>query len=188
MGGAKATIELRGRPLISYALETMAAAIGDVVVLTKADSELPSLPRTTVWVEPQAHHHPLVGIRQALALAAGRAVLVCAVDLPLVTVELLTRLAAADGHGAPAVVASHRGRPQPLLGRYEPSALDVLSDPETAGDGPLVEAVAAIGPRLLEVEDHEALFNVNTPDDVLQAAAMLDRRRTMPTDGPTNRR
>ncbi len=180
MGGAKATVALQGRPLIAYALEAVAAAVEDVAVLTKADSELPNLPGTTVWVEPQTHHHPLVGIRQALALAAGRPVLICAADLPLVTVELLRLLATADGHGAPAVVASADGRPQPLLGRYEQSALEALSDPEVSGDRPLIEAVTAIGPRLLEVEDAQAVFNVNTPDDLLQAAAMLDRRRAAP--------
>ncbi len=183
MGGAKATVELQGRPLIAYALEAVAAAVGDVAVLTKADSKLPNLPGTTVWVEQQTHHHPLVGIRQALALSSGRPVLVCAADMPLVTVELLRRLATADGYGAPAVVASADGRPQPLLGRYEQSALEALSDPEAAGDRPLIEAVSAIGPRLLEVEDVRALFNVNTPDDLLQAAAMLGRRAA-----PTSRR
>lgn len=176
MGGSKAMVELGGKPLISYALREMTAALGDVTVLAKADTELPSLPGTTVWVEPQSHAHPLVGIRQALALAGGRAALVCAADFPLVTAELLRRLASAAAHGAPAVIASAEGRPQPLLGRYEPSALGILSDPETAGDRPLIEAVCAIGPRLLEVEDAGTLFNVNTPDDLLQAAAMLDRR------------
>ena len=37
------------------------------------------------------------------------------------------------------------------------------------------DAVAALGPRLLQVDDPEALFNVNAPDDLLLAAAMLDR-------------
>ena len=39
------------------------------------------------------------------------------------------------------------------------------------------EAIAAIDPVLFEVEDPEELFDVNSPDDLLQAAAMLDRRR-----------
>lgn len=190
MGGAKAMAELGGKPLISYALREMTAALGDVAVLAKADTDLPSLPGTTVWVEPQSHAHPLVGIRQALALATGRAVLVCAADFPLVTADLLRRIAVVDGRGAPAVIASAQGRPQPLLGRYEPMALGVLSDPERAGDRPLIEAVSAIGPRLLEVEDAGTLFNVNTPDDLLQAAAMLDRRRSVPTraGGATSQR
>jgi len=174
MGGAKAMVELAGRPLICYPLEALGAAFDDVAVLAKADTELPSLPGATIWVEPQLHHHPLVGISQALALAGGRPVLVCAVDLPFVTPELVGRLAAKDPGGAPAVVASRRGAIQPLLGCYQPSSLELLGP---ALDRPLRELVAAIEPRSLEVHDPDALFNINTPDDLLRAAATLDRRR-----------
>jgi CTP:molybdopterin cytidylyltransferase MocA len=41
---------------------------------------------------------------------------------------------------------------------------------------PVREAVAALGAVLYEVEDAEELFNINTPDDLLQASAMIDRR------------
>lgn len=175
MGGAKAMVELAGRPLICYPLEALAAALDEVAVLAKADTELPSLPGATIWVEPQLQHHPLVGISQALALAGGRPVLVCAVDLPFVTPELIGRLAAEDPAGAPAVVASHRGAIQPLLGCYQPGAL-ALHGP--AHDRPLRELISAIKPRLLEVDDRDALFNVNAPDDLLRAATKIDRGRT----------
>jgi molybdenum cofactor guanylyltransferase len=175
MGGAKATVELAGRPLICYPLEAMAAALDEVAVLAKADTELPSLPGATIWVEPQVRHHPLVGISQALALASGRPVLVCAVDLPFVSPELVKRLATEDPAGASAVLASSRGAMQPLLGCYQPSALDMLGP---ALDRPLRQLVAEIKPQLLEVEDPYELFNVNAPDDLLRAAARLDRRRS----------
>jgi molybdopterin-guanine dinucleotide biosynthesis protein A len=74
------------------------------------------------------------------------------------------------------VVAAHRGSIQPLLGCYQHRAADGLRRAAGAGDVPLREAVGALSPRLLEVEDPELLFNVNAPDDLLQAAAMLDRR------------
>jgi molybdopterin-guanine dinucleotide biosynthesis protein A len=175
MGGAKATVELAGKPLICYPLGALAAALDEVAVLAKADTELPSLPGATVWVEPQVQHHPLVGISQALALAGGRPVLVCAMDLPFVSPELIRRLAAEDPAGAPAVVASRRGMMQPLLGCYQQSVIELMGP---AGDRPLRELVAAIKPRLVEVEDPDALFNVNAPDDLLRAAATLDRRRS----------
>jgi molybdopterin-guanine dinucleotide biosynthesis protein A len=175
IGGAKAIVELAGRPLICYPLEALATALDEVAVLAKADTELPSLPGATVWVEAQLHHHPLVGISQALALAGGRPVLVCAVDLPFVSPELIRRLADEDPGGAPAVIAARRGRMQPLLGCYQPSAQELLGE---AGSRPLRELVAAIKPRSIEVEDPDALFNVNAPDDLLRAAAALDRRRS----------
>jgi molybdenum cofactor guanylyltransferase len=178
IGGAKATVRLCGRPLITYPLEALRAVLDDIAIIAKVDTELPSLPGASVWIEPQAVHHPLVGITQALVLAGNRPILVCAADLPLITPALITRIAGADPAGATAVLCSRGGMVQPLLGCYLPRALEQLPNPEASGfDRPMREVVSSIGPRLLEVEDPDELFNVNSPEDLLQAAVMLDRRR-----------
>jgi molybdopterin-guanine dinucleotide biosynthesis protein A len=153
----------------------LSAVLDEVTVLAKADTALPELPGVTVWIEPQSPRHPLAGLHQALALAGGRSVLVCAVDLPFASASLVHRLAHTDAEGAPAVLAAHAGTPQPLLGRYEPEAAARL--PRPGADQPLMQAVRGIGPRLVEVEDPDELFNVNAPEDLLHAAALLDRRR-----------
>jgi molybdopterin-guanine dinucleotide biosynthesis protein A len=93
-----------------------------------------------------------------------------------VTPELVASLVRADAGGAPAVVATAHGTMQPLLGRYEPVAVRLLAGAAAEGV-PARAAVAAISPRLFEVADPDALFNVNAPEDLLQAAAILDRRR-----------
>ena len=175
MGGAKALVELNRRTLISYPLEAVWRGLGNVTIVAKIDTELPSLPGVTVWVEPEEPRHPLTGIVHALGMAEGRPVLVCAADMPFVTAELVGAIADADPGHAAAVVASSGGRLQPLLGCYQAAALRALSAAD-AGVA-LRDAVAALGPGVYEVEDPDALFNVNSPDDLLQAAAMLDRRR-----------
>jgi molybdopterin-guanine dinucleotide biosynthesis protein A len=175
IGGAKATVLLGGQPLISYPLEALSAVLEEVVVLAKADTELPSLPGTTVWIETDARHHPAIGIVQALGLAGGRPILVCAVDLPFVTPAIVRALASADPDRAAAAVACSQGRTQPLLGCYQPRVVDVL---EPGDERPLRDQVAALSPQLVEVADPRALFNVNAPEDLLQAAAMLGRSRT----------
>jgi molybdopterin-guanine dinucleotide biosynthesis protein A len=96
---------------------------------------------------------------------------VCAGDLPFVTAETVDQLAGADPRGAPAVVARGGGQVQPLLGCYQPRTLELVSP---AAEPPLQEVVAAIGARTVDVDPHE-LFNVNYPEDLLQAAALLDR-------------
>jgi molybdopterin-guanine dinucleotide biosynthesis protein A len=130
-----------------------------------------------LWLEPAEPQHPLLGVVQALALADGRAVVVCPVDLPFVTPALIRALADARPEGAPAVIAVHRGRPQPLLGCYQPSAAALLAPAAREGTAAVQAAVAAIGPRLHEVEDPDELFNVNSPEDLLVASAMLDAAR-----------
>jgi molybdopterin-guanine dinucleotide biosynthesis protein A len=106
-------------------------------------------------------------------------VLVCAADLPFVSPQLIVRLAVKDPGGAPAVVAALQGELQPLLGCYQPEALQLLRTSSGERDVRLRDAVASVGPALVEVEDPDELFNVNAPEDLLQAAAILDRRRPL---------
>jgi molybdopterin-guanine dinucleotide biosynthesis protein A len=177
IGGSKATVELRGRPLIRYPLDALRGALPDVAVIAKADTELPELPGVSVWIERPRARHPVVGIVEALGLAGDAAVLACAVDLPFVTAQVVRALADYDPSGAPAVVAAGPdGRLQPLLGCYQPAALELLGPHAVAPHGPLTELVAGMGPRVLELDDPDVLFNVNAPDDLLLASAMLDRR------------
>jgi molybdenum cofactor guanylyltransferase len=177
MGGPKLAVALRGEPLITYPLRALRAVLDQVAVIAKPDVELPELSGVMVWIEPQEPRYPLVGVVEALALAGGGAVLVCAADLPFVTPALIGRLVAARTYGAPAVIATSRSSgPQPLLGRYEPAAAGLLAPVARAALMPVRAAVAAIRPRLLEVADEQELFNVNSPDDLLLAAALLDAR------------
>jgi molybdopterin-guanine dinucleotide biosynthesis protein A len=175
IGGSKAVVQLAGQPLISYPLEAVRTALSDVAVIAKADTQLPSLPGVTVWVEPDSPRHPVLGIVQALALAEGRSVVVCASDLPFVTPELIYHLATADLGKSPAVVACCGADVQPLLGCYAPRAIDPLRSGLPA-DPPVHELVASLRPRTLEVGEPELLFNINSPEDLLHAAAILDGR------------
>jgi molybdopterin-guanine dinucleotide biosynthesis protein A len=177
IGGEKATVELHGKPLICYPLEAVGQVVKKVAILTKSSNRLPPVSGVMVWIEPERPRHPLVGITQALALAGGRPVLVCPADLPFVTPELIRRLVRADPGRAPAVVACMQGAMKPLLGCYQPRALELLAGAARAASAPLLETIATIDPLLLEAGDPDELFDVDTPDDLLLATAMLDRRR-----------
>jgi molybdenum cofactor guanylyltransferase len=177
IGGGKAMVALDRRPLISYPLEAVWRGLGNVTIVAKVDTELPSVPGAMVWIEPSEPRHPMTGILHALSLAEGRPVVVCAADMPFVTPALIGAIARADPGTAVAVVASAQGEVQPLLGCFQPTALPRLVEAARDPELRLRDAMSGLGPLLYEVEDPELLFNVNTPDDLLQAAAMLDRRR-----------
>jgi len=176
IGGSKAIVRLKGQPLITYPLGAMRAVLHDVMIVAKADTELPSLPGITVWIEPSTPRHPIVGITHALALADRGPVLIAAADMPFLTPGVVQQLASADPGRAPAVIATHDGRLHPLLGCYQPQAAIPLAAALAGGDVALTDAVLALRPRLIEIEDEEALFNINAPEDLLQAAAVLDGR------------
>jgi molybdopterin-guanine dinucleotide biosynthesis protein A len=178
LGGAKATVELAGRPLIAYPLAALAAAGIEAVVVAKPDTELPPLDAAVVR-EPAEPRHPLLGIVTALRHAAGRAVLAVACDLPLVPPALLAELAAAP---EPLVLAAPGGDPQPLLARYSPELLPELES-ALSREEPLRRTVAALSPRLLTDPDlarfgdpAELLLNVNDFSDLERAGDMLAAR------------
>lgn len=182
IGGSKLAVALRGRPLVEYPLSAMQQALPEVAVIAKADVVLPDLPGAMVWIEPDRPRNPLLGIVEALALAGGRPVLVCPADLPFITPPLLRELAAIPEDDAPAVVASVDGVIRPLVGCYRPQAAALLAGAaKLTADGVLDDelvrvAVTAIAPARFEVDDPTELFDVNTPDDLLQASAMLGSR------------
>lgn len=178
LGGAKASTELAGKPLIAHALEALAAAGLKRVVIAKPDSPLPSL-TVPVVREPAEPRHPLLGIVTALRHARGRSVLIVACDLPLLAPPLLAALAAAP---EPLVLAAPSGEPQPLLGRYGADLLPMLEQ-ALAREEPLRRTVTALSPRLLDDIvlsrygcPAEMLLNVNDDTDLARAAAILAAR------------
>ncbi|MTD43901.1 NTP transferase domain-containing protein [Conexibacter sp. W3-3-2] len=179
MGGGKAIVLVRGRALLNHPLAALLAVLPDVAVVAKRDVELPGLdPRVAVWMEPPVPRHPLAGIVQSLRLAGGRPVFVAAGDLALLDRATVRRILAVDRGDADAVVPRVAGRLQPLCALYAPGALGRLAgfDPTVR----LTDAVQGLRVRELAETDATPYFNVNTPDDLLQATAMLDRRDGFP--------
>ena len=158
MGVSKATLELGGVPLAERALRPLRAAGLEVAVVAKEGDSLPALD-APVWIETRPERHPLAGILEALERTAGRAVLVCACDMPFVTAELVAHIA---GHAGTAVPEAG-GRLHPLLARYDPAMAAVLQD-ALAAQRPLQEAIrdagAASSRRDRPLRRPEHCFNV----------------------------
>lgn len=168
-------VALAGRSLAEYPVATLRAVLEEVVVVAKRDTRLPDMAGVARWVEPDEPRHPLAGLLHALHRAGGRAVLACGVDLPLVPVELVRRLIDGRASGAMAAVAAHAGELQPLLGLYEPAALPPLARAGRDPDVALRDAVAALEPTVVDAPDGDALLNVNEPEDLRRAEALLAR-------------
>jgi molybdopterin-guanine dinucleotide biosynthesis protein A len=174
MGVSKATLELAGIPLAERALRPLRAAGLEVAVVAKQGDSLPALD-APVWIEARQERHPLAGILGALERAEGRAVFVCACDIPFVTEELVAHLASRHGTAVP----ESGGRLHPLLARYEPSAAGALShalDERASLHEAAREAGAEIVPEteIARFGDPERLlFNVNTPADLERAEELL---------------
>ncbi len=162
LGGGKATLDLAGRPLISYPLAAFAAAGIEVLVVAKADTPLPALD-VELLREPDEPRHPLAGVVAALERAAPQAVVVCPCDTPFVTPALLRELAAAD-----CAACVHDGlRLHPLLARFDAAAAPSLRYALDGGDS-ATAAIDALAPRHVPATP-ATTFNVNSPADLREA-------------------
>jgi molybdopterin-guanine dinucleotide biosynthesis protein A len=166
LGGAKAGVRLGDRSLAQWVAEALGAVVDEVVLAARADTTMPRL-SLPVWREPaDGPAHPLAGVASALGRAGGRDVLVCPVDLPFVDARLLRLLVRAPG-----AVAVADG--QPLLGRYGAEVGPTLAAAARAGL-PVRRVVGALGATVVAAPDAErTLLNINTPDDLARAEAML---------------
>jgi molybdenum cofactor guanylyltransferase len=175
LGGAKATVEVDGRPLISYPLVALEGAGLEPIVVAKQDTPLPPLERAA-WLEPAEPRHPLTGIVEALGHWNGP-LIVCACDMPFVTAELAAWLASLP---SPLVVPRFEGRLHPLLARYDAGLLKPLME-ALGAERPLLDAVRELGPRYVEENElrrfgdpAKLLFNVNSPEDLDHAERILE--------------
>ena len=175
LGGDKATVELEGRPLVSYPIAVLREVFEDVVLVAKADTQLPELVGiNAVWVEPDEAFHPLTGIVHALRMARGRPVFVCAADLPLLTPTWSARSSRWIPRTRRPCCPSRTDARSRWPRSTRPAALAGLTEyPEDAATR---DVVLALSPKLVAIPDADAFFNVNAPEDVLQAAALLTGR------------
>jgi molybdenum cofactor guanylyltransferase len=174
MGVSKATLELGGIPLAERALRPLRAAGLEVAVVAKEGDSLPPLD-APVWIEARPERHPLAGILAALERAGGRAVLVCACDMPFVTPAVVAHIAGQAGTAVPEA----GGRLHPLLARYDPAVAAVLRE-ALATRAPLHDAVREAGAAIVPESEiarfgdpERLLFNVNTPADLTRAEELL---------------
>jgi molybdopterin-guanine dinucleotide biosynthesis protein A len=175
IGGSKPMVELDGRPMLHYPLAVLHAVLGEVVVMCKEHTPLPDLGgMAPVWCEPEEEFHPLIGIAAALR-SAGKDVLVCGSDMPLITPEVVAAIASAEAPaGALAIVPRAADRLQPLCALYRIGALETL-DAMAPGER-VTDVVGRLDPHVLDFADADAFFNVNVPEDVLQASALRASR------------
>jgi molybdopterin-guanine dinucleotide biosynthesis protein A len=174
MGRPKPTVELGGRPLISYPLAVARGAGLEAWIVAKRETELPSSD-CRLLREPDEPHHPLLGVVTALQAARPAPVVALAADMPFVTAELLRELATRSSNAA----IEAEGRLQPLLARYDAAALEPLERALAAGDA-ATAALAGLEPEVIgeaglrRFGDPSLLcFNVNSPADLERAEPLL---------------
>jgi molybdopterin-guanine dinucleotide biosynthesis protein A len=169
MGQDKAGLVLDGKTLLERVAATMQQVFPKVVVSVRQLRSGVEVPQ--VCDEPSASG-PLAGLIAGLAQADTPWVFAVACDMPFVTRDVVTHLAALR-NGFQAVVPVVGGFHQPLAAFYAASALETMRASLAAGDRSLRGTLEKLAVRYVsEAELREfdpqlrSFFDLDTPQDV----------------------
>ena len=174
MGRDKAFLDWQGRPLWEVQLAKL-SSVGASELLVCGRREQGFEGDGFRFVQDDVEDlGPLAGLANALKEASHETVLVLAVDMPLVTAELLRELLGkCDGLPGRVVVPVVRGRFEPLAAVF-PASLSSLAGLRLAGSDRSLQGFCAEALRIGLADgwpvprDLEALFrSMNAPDDLL---------------------
>jgi molybdopterin-guanine dinucleotide biosynthesis protein A len=160
MGSDKAALDYRDAPFIEHILATMSLVVAEVVVC--GGGYIGPVP---VLSDPVEDAGPLAGLLAVLDYADGKPVLVVPTDMPLVSVELLTRLADPPLHGKESRLARAGDLIQPLCAAYGPDVRGIVSDRLTSGNRSAMGLVKTLASVDYIDTDPRTLTNINTPQE-----------------------
>lgn len=175
-GGDKGLLPLGGGTILGHVIDRLTPQVSGLALNANGDPgrfaslDLPVLPDSL-----EGFAGPLAGVLAGLDWAAETGathIVTAAADTPFLPLDLVSRLEAAAGPSGLALAATPSGR-HPTFGLWPVALRDDL---RTALDGGLRKVVLwtdAHGAGTAEFPDDTAFFNVNTPEDLATAEAML---------------
>lgn len=185
-GGRPKGLEMvGGRRIIDRLFESFAEVFPTAPIVVANDPAGAAWrPDLAVYPDLRPGEGALGGLHTAVALGAGRPVVVAAWDMPFVPAGLLAELA--DGLAdCDAVLPASDGRRgvEPMLAAYGPGALDAITAALDRGDRRAIAFHDAVRVSILPIErvrafgDPALIFlNINTPDDLAHAEAAWQAR------------
>jgi molybdopterin-guanine dinucleotide biosynthesis protein A len=184
MGRDKATLpvpeEIAGpegsTTMVEHVVGILAKRCQPVFVVAAPGQPLPELPGEVVLDEVRGLGPLLAtgrGLRAALAAGAKRA-FVCAVDMPLLTVDLIDTLAERAAEVDAEVTLPWDGRDHYLAAVYRTDLADRVDALVAAGERTMRALVEGADTQRIVMSDSRPLTNVNSADD-LRALVQLGR-------------
>jgi molybdenum cofactor guanylyltransferase len=173
-GVDKAVLDFGGQTLLDRGLAVL-GAICDTVTIVADPAKFPNYPLVLADVFPGCG--PLGGIHTALVHSSAELNLMLAVDMPFVSSDLAAFLfAAAENCDAIVTVPRAGKRLQPLCAVYRGGFSVVAERALRAGNYKIGATFADESTRVIEADelsaagfDEQSFFNVNTPQDHLDA-------------------
>lgn len=185
LGRDKALVELGGKTLMQYAVDTVSEALEPsrvtAVAANASQFAIDAIVSDVPFIfDLHENRGPLGGLHAALGYANTPWIFVLACDYPFLAPELIKILRGKidDEHGC-IVPEQNDGRLQPLCAFYKvsvamPVVEEILERPRVPP--PMHEIVSRLTPRIVRYDEYshlenaERLFvNINMPDDLISA-------------------
>jgi molybdopterin-guanine dinucleotide biosynthesis protein A len=175
MGRDKATVIFVGptgpKTLVEHVVAVVTPRCSPVFVIAAPGQPLPTLQAEILRDEVRGVG-PLVATGRGLRAAAEAGVdlaFVCAVDMPLISTDLIDELAGPAMRLGADVVLPWDGRDHYLAGIYKTSLADRVSELVSAGERSMRALVDTVDTQRIVMEEQRSLTNVNTAADLTAA-------------------
>lgn len=170
MGRDKASVVVDGptgaKTMVEHVVAAVSLRCAPVFVIAAPGQPLPDLTATVLRDEIRGVGPLLAtgrGLRAAAEAGFERA-FVCAVDMPLMTAELIDELA---GHTGVDVVLPWDGRDHYLAGVYRTDLAGRIAELTAAGERSMRALVNTVNTQRIVLPETRALANVNTAADLV---------------------
>ncbi len=180
-GGDKGLLRLAGRPILTHVADRLEPQVASLALNANGDPArfagfgLPVIPDSI-----EGFAGPLAGVLAGLDWAAGEGadhIVTAAADTPFFPADLVPRLMlAAEENDKPIALARTTGGRHPTFGLWPVSLREDLRAALLEGTRKVVAWTDAHGTAYADFPSPgiDPFFNVNTPDDLAEAEAMLE--------------
>ncbi len=177
MGGCdKGLLQLGDHTILTHVIDRMEPQVAGLALNANGDpARFARFGLPVVADSIDGFAGPLSGVLAGLDWAVGRGadhIVTAAADTPFLPADLVPQLLLAGGDQGLALAASPSGR-QPTFGLWPVALREDLRAALTDGLRKVVQWTQRHDAGTAEFPDDAAFFNVNTPDDLATARAML---------------
>ncbi|KUI19397.1 molybdopterin-guanine dinucleotide biosynthesis protein A [Mycobacterium sp. GA-1285] len=168
MGRDKATLPYEGTTLVERMVSKLAPRCAPIFVIAAPGQALPALDAEVLRDEVRGVG-PLLATGRGLRAAAeagSELAFVCAVDMPLLTVDLIDALAGPAVRLGADVVLPWDGRDHYLAGIYRTALAGRVAELVAAGERSMRALVHRVDTQRIVMPEQRALTNINTAADL----------------------
>jgi len=182
-GGDKSLLDLDGRPVLTHVIDRLSPQVSEMALNANGDPARFAGFGLAVLSDPVGDFPgPLAGVLAGLTWAAARGadhIVTVAADTPFYPEDLVPRLIlAAETAGTPIALAATEDGRHPTFGLWPVALRDDLTAALADGVRKITAWTDRHGAATASFETSNGVdpfFNVNTPDDLIAARAMVAR-------------